>query len=114
MCCVLIIFPFSSYEDGPVGSKMSLFLFFFLVVFAVSKSLLPPANIARFVNFVSPNTSEHDASTINFQHLSDICVESIGLFGTKKEVCRMLLKFGFADSDLYVFIVDISTRKVEI
>ena len=69
----------------------------------VSKSLLPPENMNRFINFLSPNASRNYASTINFKDdLAKLKVKSTGLFGTKKQICQMLLKLGFADKTLYV------------
>ena len=67
-----------------------------------SKWLLPTDNIERFINFISPNASQRQASKIDFNSLSNIGVKSTGLFGSKQEICQMLLKLGFADPDLYV------------
>ena len=70
----------------------------------VSKSLLPPQNIERFINFLSPNASQNNGATINFKDLSNVNIQSIGVFGTKQQICDMLLKLGGADNDLYVLL----------
>ena len=84
---------------------LCLSLSFFVLICVVSKSLLPPENVERFINFLCPNASRNAASTINFKDdLSNLNVKSIGLFGNKKQICQILVKFGFADKVLYVLI----------
>ena len=94
------------------------FLFFWCLFFVCvgsknhlgSRSLLPPENIERFINFLSPNASEKNASRINFKDLCDVNVKSIGLFGTKKQLCDMLEKLDLADENLYEMFVSVVLR----
>ena len=54
----------------------------------------------QFVNFLSPNARQN-ATNINFKDdLSNINVKSVGLFGTKRQICDMLLKLRAADQEL--------------
>ena len=66
---------------------------------------MPPENIERFINFLSPNASQKNAFRINFKDLGDVNVKSTGLFGTKEQLCDMLQKLDLADKNLYVVFV---------
>ena len=69
----------------------------------IKKSLLPPKNVERFINYLTPNGSENNGSKIDFKNsLSNINVQSVGIFGNKEKICKILLKLKMADDDMYV------------
>lgn len=64
--------------------------------------MLHSENIERFINFLSPNASRKNATSINFKEdLSNITIKSIGLFGTREHICKSLLKLGFGDKCVF-------------
>lgn len=78
----------------------------------VYKSLLRPQNIERFINFLSPNSSQNNASSISFaSDLSKISVKSMGVFGTQTQICDTLSKLNFIDNNICNAILDKSTRE---
>ena len=69
----------------------------------IKKSLLPPSNVERFVNYLSPNASKNNGSKIDFKNsLSNINVKCVGIFGNKEKICNILFKLKMADDDMYV------------
>ena len=70
----------------------------------IKKSLLRPKNVERFINYLSPNGSKNNGSKIDFKNsLANINVKSVGIFGNKEKICKILLKLQMADEDMYVF-----------
>ena len=98
------------YDHADATKKQSCDCCFTLnFVFIVYKSLLRPKNIERFINFLSPNSSRNNASTINFSSdLSKILIRSVGVFGTQAQICATLEKLNFSDSKIRDTILDTS------
>ncbi len=67
----------------------------------VNKNILDPGDFERFVNFLVPNSSKYLCKEIYFDKLKKLDVQSIGLFGSRREVLTMLLKYNAISQPLY-------------
>eukprot|EP01083_Nonionella_stella_P225647 801991_1 len=78
----------------------------------VNKVTLDPAHLERFINFLVPNSSKYLCREIYFEKLKPLKVSAIGLFGSRKEVLCMLMKYKSISKALYDKLIDDETNDV--
>eukprot|EP01083_Nonionella_stella_P119978 359054_1 len=78
----------------------------------VNKVTLDPEHLERFINFLVPNSSKYLCREIYFEKLIPLKVSAIGLFGSRKEVLCMLMKYKSISKALYDKLIDDETNAV--
>eukprot|EP01083_Nonionella_stella_P119979 359057_1 len=76
----------------------------------VNKVTLDPEHLERFINFLVPNSSKYLCREIYFEKLIPLKVSAIGLFGSRKEVLCMLMKYKSISKALYDKLIDDETN----
>ena len=72
-----------------------------LVPISVGKIIIPQNPLGAFINTVCPGAYA-SMTKVNFKALDRYVIKPVGIYGSKEEIVRFLLKLDVADDSLYV------------